>query len=357
MSLQRLAMRALLTGAVLVVAIASLPAQEPARALMSPDVDSLRGKTCISEGCHAPGPDRGIPQHVPYLEGHCLACHEDHASTEPQLLRPGGDEVCLKCHTFESKTTDTAQAGHGTDGRACLDCHAPHESRIRGLLRDEKTLLECADCHKDFLEKAGKLPYRHQHFELQTACGDCHYAHRNAGHKFLRDNVTGTCLTCHDLPIREGDRTLEDVARELRTLPVRHAAISQGGCPACHTPHGSTQPSLLLAGYPEGRYETYRRDDYALCWRCHNPNLVEGIDGRGVTDFRNGDKNLHRVHVVELKNGRACHLCHEAHASSQAHLMRQHVRFGQWDAPLVWTERPDGGGCATPCHRDRFYLR
>jgi predicted CXXCH cytochrome family protein len=323
----------------------------------TPDVDSLHQKTCISAGCHQQPARASIPRHVPFLEGQCLSCHTDHASSVTLQLRPGGDALCLACHTNVERDTGAGGGMHATAGRGCTECHAPHESRVRGLLRGEEGLQQCAQCHEDFLTRSQEHPFRHRHFDPRTACGDCHYAHRGSDNHFLRANVAETCLTCHDLPIRSGDRPLENVAQALRTKPYRHAAMEQGGCPTCHTPHGSPQPSLLVGGYPASSYEGYRREDYALCWECHDPGLVENASGLGVTSFRNKETNLHRVHVVELKRGRACHLCHEPHASDVPHLLRSQVRFGQWLAPLTWTGSADGGQCASACHRDRPYTR
>jgi predicted CXXCH cytochrome family protein len=169
--------------------------------------------------------------------------------------------------------------------------------------------------------------------------------------------VGESCLTCHDLPIKIGTRTLENIAERLRTAPVVHGAMREGSCPVCHTPHGSVQPSLLREGYPAGNYESFEADHYALCWHCHSQQLVMNVNGAGVTKFRNGELNLHRVHVVQLKRGRACHLCHEPHVSDPPHLIRTHVTFGSWNAPLIYKATPEGGSCQTPCHDTKTYVR
>ena len=331
-------------------------AQAPPPGDAGPSMDSRHQKTCVSAGCHAPGPNRGVPRHVPFLEGRCLTCHEDHATSTPLRLRPGGDALCLSCHTAMERNADGALK-HAAEGKSCLACHEPHQGRVRGLLRGEQQLLQCAACHADFLKRAQAQPHRHQYFDPRSDCVDCHYAHRRSEFHYLRDNVSETCLTCHNLPIQIQGRKLEDVARELKTLPHRHGAMEKGSCPVCHTPHGSPQPSLLVAGYPAGDYQPYKHDDYALCWKCHDSKLVESASGLEVTAFRDKATNLHRVHVVELKRGRGCLLCHEAHASAQPRLIRQSVRFGQWLAPIEWKATDNGGTCSTPCHRPREYTR
>jgi predicted CXXCH cytochrome family protein len=150
---------------------------------------------------------------------------------------------------------------------------------------------------------------------------------------------------------------LENIAEELRTAPFRHGAIEQAGCAACHTPHGSLQPSLLQDRYPAGNYAEYRREDFGMCWQCHSPALVEAANDPTATAFRDGDLNLHWKHISALKKGRSCHLCHAAHVSDGPHLIRPTIRFQQWVAPLRWVALAEGGRCASPCHQEKEYHR
>ena len=321
------------------------------------DFDDFYKKTCIEEGCHSEPPAKTIPTHPPFLEGHCLACHEDHRSTAPHLIKPGGDQLCLACHKELDLEGDDHRLVHPPGEKSCLDCHAPHQSRVRGLLRTTEDLKRCADCHGSFLTEAARLPYSHDYFDPETQCGNCHNVHRGSDRAYLRDDVEETCLTCHDLAIGLKQKTIANIARQLRTNPVVHGAMEMGSCPVCHTPHGSEQPSLLNAGYPAGDTAPYRTEDYALCWECHSDAMVEDATTSEATYFRNGSFNLHRLHVVELKHGRACHLCHEVHSSQMAHLMRDGFQFGNWTAPLKWEAEADGGRCQSPCHREKEYRR
>jgi len=324
---------------------------------LHPDIDAKTGKTCISADCHPSPVASGVLEHPPFREGHCLACHEDHTTSAGHRLRPLTNAMCLACHTGMAVTTGALSLIHPPGGQRCLDCHNPHQSRQRNLLRDKGQLLICAQCHADFLKESAKLPYRHHYLDPTTECGSCHYAHRRSAAHYVRENVSETCLTCHDLPIRVGERVLDNVAEQINRAPVVHGALTQGSCAACHTPHGSRQPSLLKAGYPAGGYEVYETGQYALCWQCHPKALAENPRDESVTAFRNGPENLHWLHVARLKHGRACHLCHAAHASDAPHLLRETVTFGQWRAPLIYKQKADGGSCQTPCHRERTYSR
>ena len=352
----RRAVFALFSAALLLAARCPLGAAEVPGTL-SPDVDSHYDETCLNSGCHAVEISHNVLQHSPYLEGNCLACHEDHSSSAPGLLKKQGNGMCLQCHK-EVASLDASQAlVHPPGESTCTECHDPHESQVRNFLREPEVLHGCAKCHADFLAEGQQAPYRHEYFDPETQCGTCHYAHQPRGGKYLRQNVAETCLTCHDLPIRQGEQALENIARTMKTAKTLHKPLLEGSCPMCHTPHGSQQPALLTTGYPAGTYDTYDTNNYALCWQCHDARLVESSIGTGLTEFRNGRENLHRVHTVEMRKGRACHICHAAHGSDQEHLVRKTFPFGQWEAPLIWKPIPGGGTCSTACHDQKSYKR
>jgi predicted CXXCH cytochrome family protein len=348
------------TFSILLIGVAFIlgfPRHASAARTRSADYDMLYNKTCFDGECHPTTEDRGMILHIPYLEGQCLYCHEDHSSEEPQLLKKGGDELCLECHTDIELDASTNKLLHPPGDENCLKCHNPHKSRVRNLLRDSKKLTTCASCHSDFLNKAKQKPYRHEYFDPTTMCGNCHYAHTHSDHFYLRENVAESCLTCHDISITVNGRRLENVGNRLAEAPYVHGAMKLKSCPSCHTPHGSDQASLLLPGYPTGTYANYERDQYNLCWECHDPQLVEAEEGENYTGFRNDEKNLHRVHVFELHRGRACHICHAPHTSNKPHLIRETITFKEWKSPMTYKAMPDGGSCQTPCHREKVYKR
>ncbi|MFH0794433.1 MAG: cytochrome c3 family protein [bacterium] len=322
-----------------------------------PDLDHHYGKTCVNSECH-PTEDGGkLLKHPPYFEGHCLACHLDHESSQKGLLREGGNKVCLTCHTDLEVDPQSSSLLHPPGDQPCVECHNPHSSPFRNFIRDEEKLLVCAKCHEKFLDDSAKRPYHHEYFNPRGQCGECHYAHKRGAKKHVRENAAESCQTCHDLGIKVDDRTLENVGKRLREAHYIHEPLKGESCPTCHIPHGADQPALLKEGYPAGTHQTYSSGAYELCWTCHDKALAENPEAVGVTNFRDGEKNLHRLHLVELKRGRACHLCHEAHTSDVPHLIRKHVRFGDWGAELTYKPTADGGSCLTPCHLEKKYSR
>jgi len=103
----------------------------------------------------------------------------------------------------------------------------------------------------------------------------------------------------------------------------------------------------------------YQRGAYALCFSCHDNKLVEERRTTAATQFRNGDKNLHSVHVMRDAKGRSCAACHDMHVGVRQNLVHDDVDFGShgWRLPIGFTMTPTGGSCAKTCHTERRYDR
>jgi predicted CXXCH cytochrome family protein len=167
-----------------------------------------------------------------------------------------------------------------------------------------------------------------------------------------------TCLTCHDRPITLADgRKIGDMATLLKENPNHHGPIRQADCSACHDPHASSLFNLLKQAYPELFYAPFDPNNYKLCFSCHREDLVSSRNGTGVTQFRDGDLNLHWVHVSRESRGRTCRACHAVHASKRYAHMSESVPYGQWQYKLDFALKTDGGSCSPACHVARPYDR
>jgi hypothetical protein len=78
---------------------------------------------------------------------------------------------------------------------------------------------------------------------------------------------------------------------------------------------------------------------------------------RKLTNFRDGDRNLHFLHVNKEKRGRTCRACHEVHASAYPLQLREKVPYGKWMMPLNYKKRESGGSCHPGCHELEAYDR
>jgi hypothetical protein len=113
--------------------------------------------------------------------------------------------------------------------------------------------------------------------------------------------------------------------------------------------------SILNTPFPNDFYAPYQEGAYDLSFECHDRTVVE-IENTDATAFRNGDRNLHYVHVVREK-GRTCRACHAEHASLQPNHVRSEVPFGRWTMKVEFEKTDTGGTCETGCHVPYQYDR
>lgn len=136
-----------------------------------------------------------------------------------------------------------------------------------------------------------------------------------------------------------------------------HGPIRDGKCGACHDIHGGGNPKLLVRPFPAGQYVPYTDTEYPLCFGCHKRELLQYAETSFATDFRDGQKNLHFVHVNNKQKGRSCRMCHEFHGAANSKLVAESVPFGKWELPLKFVKTETGGGCSPGCHRPLWYDR
>jgi hypothetical protein len=94
-----------------------------------------------------------------------------------------------------------------------------------------------------------------------------------------------------------------------------------------------------------------------LCFGCHERDLVRKQVTSSATKFRDGERNLHHLHVNDGQKGRSCKLCHAIHGGTNSVLVADSVPFGQWNLPLRFVKTETGGGCAPGCHKPQHYDR
>jgi predicted CXXCH cytochrome family protein len=168
-----------------------------------------------------------------------------------------------------------------------------------------------------------------------------------------------TCLKCHDKPLKTTEgKSLTNMSLLLANNPDKHGPIRDGQCTACHDPHAAKMHNLLSEEYPSTFYSPFSMDMYKLCFKCHEPALVTRMNGQGVTQFRDGGRNLHALHVNQEK-GRTCRACHEVHASKRPAHVRESVPFGSstWMLEINFEKGEQGGSCAPGCHAPKKYDR
>jgi predicted CXXCH cytochrome family protein len=215
----------------------------------------------------------------------------------------------------------------------------------------------CRKCHEKIVKDQQTAAVRHSPVTEPPACMNCHDPHMAQEGKLLVADELDLCLKCHDKPIKAGKYEFIDIKQLLAANPNRHGPLHNRNCSACHDPHGSSHFRLLTNEYPKDFYAPFFTSNYALCFRCHDSALAEDERTTSTTEFRDGDRNLHFVHINRTSHGRTCRSCHEVHASSSPKHIGVTVPFGSWKLPVKFEKTETGGSCAPGCHAVQKYDR
>ncbi len=294
--------------------------------------------------------------HGPVAAGGCTACHNPHASNVAKLLIKESNQLCLECHVSSAQRMETSTVKHDPAEKNCLLCHDAHGSAQKMILKKPAQEL-CLSCHEKVRSTVEHAKTKHGAVIEGRQCLNCHEAHATNFPRILRNNPMDLCMECHNKPLTGPQGPIADMSTVLASGKSLHGPIAEKNCSACHQIHGSDTFRLLTKEYPPEFYAPFKAENYALCFSCHEKSLVLDPKTTALTGFRNGDVNLHFVHVNKDTKGRTCRACHETHASDQAKHIRDSVPFGKWNMPIGFKKTDTGGGCAPGCHVPYEYDR
>ncbi len=309
--------------------------------------DSPASNLC--EMCHdlALGDKKVI--HGPVKNKECTECHDPHQSDFENLLRKPPKDLCYLCH--EPKNTKSTKHPPVDEGE-CLTCHSPHGSANKFLLTDSPASNLCEMCHDLALgeKKTVHGPVKNK------KCTKCHDPHQSDFENLLKEGSKELCLECHRKTIKAGKRTITNIGQSLKTTNIIHSALEMDGCLTCHDGHASDNNNLLIDKFPSGTYTNVGKEGYSLCFNCHDSQIMETENTTDATGFRNGEKNLHFVHLTGSKS-RSCIICHNVHGSENQHLINTDVPFGNWKMAMNYKVSDNGGSCSPGCHKEEKYDR
>ncbi len=293
--------------------------------------------------------------HQAITDGNCQGCHNPHqADNEKFLNTTRTSSLCRSCHRTQRSELRLEHV-HPPFKEDCFKCHQPHSSKESHLL-DYKPKELCITCHEEFVTTMHQMPLVHGAVNEGETCLNCHTPHASAEKKILRSKEKDLCLNCHNETITTSTGSVSDIEQLLKEGNTIHGAIENEGCTICHNPHASEKHTLLKESFPIEDYASAEADNFALCFNCHDKELIENPVTITATNFRNGDQNLHFTHINGNK-GRSCKICHNVHGSVNKHLINQEVPFGNWEMPINYTLLENGGSCSTGCHAEKKYER
>ncbi len=255
----------------------------------------MAGADCLT--CHDPHQSNRLKLmqafvHMPFGEKQCDSCHQPAKDGKVVLTAATPKELCLTCHAEKAEQIEKAKVQHPGAAGDCTDCHNPHAGRSPGFPKPNAVNV-CLNCHADQAEQ-GKKAHLHQPV-FQQGCAVCHEPHGGENKHLLRAKTgNALCLECHGpdakpekmedshtvaifdkkvrlpenyfnqvvrLPLKYGlghpvDRhPVTDIADPKTTLTGKSVS-----CLACHQPHSSARPNLLVKD---------QANNMLFCASCH----------------------------------------------------------------------------------------
>lgn len=322
-----------------------------------PTMLKSKNQSDLCFACHDEEIMAGQYKHGPAAVGACSMCHNPHSSPFEKMLRVQGTDLCAECHTDFIKTMAEGTYLHGPVAQDCALCHNPHSGPKPKMLPATTHEL-CGKCHEEVIRIATESTVRHGPVEDVNGCLNCHLPHAAETAPQLKEPQLDLCLGCHNKPLDSGEgRLLTNMKALLDENEDWHGPIQEGECSGCHEIHGGENFRFVMEAYPAEFYSPYDPANYELCFTCHDPAMVRNEYTRTLTGFRDGDRNLHFLHVNKEERGRTCRACHEVHASQKPRHIRESVPYGKWDLPLNYEKSELGGTCSPGCHASQTYDR
>ena len=315
--------------------------------------------TKISDSRVAPLPssEKAVSYHAPFDSGDCSICHLSNDAQNPGPVKASVNELCLGCHD-DFRETLARKYAHPPSQKNCLSCHNPHDSKQPKLLLEDSGTL-CLSCHQQIKQAALQSTVKHDALTQGDKCINCHNPHgANIEHLLVKMPMQ-LCMQCHgkDDVVDHSGKKLTNMKKLLADNANHHGPVAGEDCSACHKTHGGDNFRLLTNAYPAAFYSGYDAKNYALCFGCHEEKAFTEPKTEELTQFRDGSRNLHYLHVNKTDLGRTCRACHEVHASGQDHQIRDAVPYGPkgWMLKINFTKTETGGSCTKTCHSTKTY--
>ncbi|HET9033897.1 MAG TPA: DmsE family decaheme c-type cytochrome [Dokdonella sp.] len=198
----------------------------------------VQTRTCLT--CHEGGPRDHWSGSIHQRNGlSCSDCHNPMAkfSAEGSMAKASINDTCAQCHKdIRLQFNRRSHMPLPEAQMSCDDCHNPHGSITKPLLKTNTVNETCYQCHA---EKRG--PFIFEHAPVRESCLNCHTPHGSNQHALLVAPVPFLCQQCHSHQRHPNDL---QTPNSLATGNNPDERIMGRACLTCHANiHGSNAPS------------------------------------------------------------------------------------------------------------------
>ncbi len=174
----------------------------------------------------------------------CADCHNpmEKISATSLEARQSISETCYQCH--QQQRAEFRKRSHMPvpEGKmSCVDCHNPHGTPTKPLLKADSVNEVCYTCHA---ERRG--PFVWEHAPVRENCLNCHTPHGSNHDKLLVSARPLLCQQCHD-PRGFHPATFYNASGTAQAALAGGAAgprVIGRSCQNCHSQiHGSNHPA------------------------------------------------------------------------------------------------------------------
>ncbi len=199
---------------------------------------ATQAATCL--GCHAGGARQHWLGSVHEARGlSCSDCHNPMAKLSPEglMAKNSISETCAGCHQdIRAKFNRRSHMPLPEGQMSCADCHNPHGSVTKPLLKTDTVNGTCYSCHA---EKRGPLLFEHP--PVRTNCLNCHDPHGSNQQTLLVAPMPMLCQQCHTMTRHPNDLQTP-IGLGIGSAPDER--LMGRSCLSCHANvHGSNNPS------------------------------------------------------------------------------------------------------------------
>jgi DmsE family decaheme c-type cytochrome len=186
----------------------------------------------------------------------CSDCHNPMLKFSPTgaLQRTSIAETCYNCHPQQRSEFLKRSHMPVPEGKmSCEDCHNPHGSPTKPLLKADTVNEACYTCHA---EKRG--PFIWEHSPVRENCANCHLPHGSNNDKLLVTPRPFLCQQCHsqtgghaaslysNMNTAQSAATAQAFGANTQNglLSFQSARVIGRSCQNCHSQvHGSNHPA------------------------------------------------------------------------------------------------------------------